>query len=179
MKKIVTLLAVGMIPATLSGCAACWPPGLCSSLCPCCPFSRTAACPPPTYAPMAATTAVCPPAAPTCVSWDPCQCAVVTQPQAAALTAAPAYAQPPLTWPQPPGIVQAPGTQPIYSQPTALTEPGCGYVEATCGAPFMGNVGYGPAFPIDYGTVAGDCCTTGEVVSPAPGAYADPRPVQE
>jgi hypothetical protein len=77
---------------------------------PCCPQP----CAPP-----------CPPPQPCCTKWDPCQCAVVAQPQ-------PSYAAQPICCPAP--------------QPMFYAEPSCGYVESSCGEPYAGSVGYGPSF---------------------------------
>jgi hypothetical protein len=191
MKKMLTLLAIAAIPATFGGCAACCPTGIC----PCCPcnwFNRGAAACPPTYAaplvaapycppavapmpqyvtPMAAPLAAAAPCPAPCATWNPCQgTAVMAQPQAAACC--------------PPQAMQQP-MQPMYYQQAqpAFAEPGCGYVESSCGAPFTGMVSYGPEMPVEYGPCSGGCesgcCDSGVVMPPAPEAFIEPRPAAE
>jgi hypothetical protein len=65
--------------------------------------------------------------------------------------------------------------------PAYYAEPSCGYaVEASCGAPFMGMVSYGPEMPVEYGSpCSSGCCEGGVAVPPAPEAFVDPRPVAE
>jgi hypothetical protein len=144
MKKILTLLTLTMIAANLSGCC-------CRRFCPwldrgayCGPtapvFSPLAAAAPmmaPSYqyaAPLAATApAQCCPTASPCATWDPCQGQVN-------------YGYPPANY--------AAAGNPAMCCPTAAIEPGCGYVEAGCGQPYMGG-SYGPAL------MSGGCDTCG------------------
>ncbi len=150
LKKMLALLAVATIPATMSGCTSCCPS---LSLCPCSPcnwFNRSAsACPPapavccppaPTFAaPLAAT--ACPP---------PCS---VCPPMASQMM--PQYMTPTS------GFAAAPCSScqqgPIMAQPAYYGEVGCGYVEAGCGAPFMGTVGYGPSMPCGCDSGCSSC----------------------
>jgi hypothetical protein len=75
--------------------------------------------------------------------------------------------------------------QPMYTQaqPAYYAEPDCGYMEAGCGAPFMGTVGYGPSMPCDCGSCgscdSGCCGDGGAMTPPAPEAFVQPTPVAE
>jgi hypothetical protein len=210
MRKMLTLLAVAVLMAGATGCC-------CRRLCPfldrgascCCLFPQptyapvaAAPCPPPcppvTYAPapvapqqyiMPTATTVAPqslvaapvaqpccpqpcapacPPQPCCTRWDPCQCAVVAQPQ-------PSYAAQPACCPAP--------------QPMFYAEPSCGYVEPSCGEPYMGSVGYGPNFGefsgFAPGGCEGGCCDSGMVggevidggvIAAPPGTAEGPMP---
>jgi hypothetical protein len=190
MKKILTLLAVATIPATLGGCAACCPTGLC----PCCPcnwFNRTPAACPPTYAaPLVAAPAACPPTyapgvapqyvtplaapyaaapcAPACATWNPCQGVVMSQPT---------MAQQAVPYGPPQQAMGQPMMHP--AQPAYYAEPGCGYVESSCGGPMTGMVSYGPEMPVEYGPCDSGCCDPGVANPPVPEPYIDPRPMAE
>lgn len=169
MKKMLTLLAVATIPAMLGGCAACCPTGLC----PCCPcnwFNRPAPCPPaPVYAaPLAANPCA------------PYPYAAAGMPQYVTPTAAPFTAAP--TFVQPQQAACCPPQQPMYyqqAQPAYYAEPGCGYVESSCGGAYPGMVSYGPEMPVEYGPGGSGCCDGGAVGPPAPEAYIEPRPAGE
>ena len=175
MKKILALLAVATIPATLSGCAACWPT---AGLCPCCPcncFNRPAPCPP--------APAYCPPApmyaAPLAANACPPPCAPMASqmmPQYVMPTSAP-YGMP---YGAAPGCntCQQMAPQAMYAQPAYYTEQGCGYVEPGCGEPYMGNVSYGPSMPFEGGGCESGCCGDGgaplsapmpQAIAPTPG----------
>jgi hypothetical protein len=157
MKKILTLLAVAMIAANLSGCC-------CRRLCPwldrgayCgtstplfAPLAATVPSVMPSYqpayqpayqyaAPLAATNACCAPA-PTCATWDPCQGQVNYGYPQAMPTAG--YAAPCCT--------------------TATVEPGCAYMDPT-----MMGLGYGPVITSGCDT-CGTSYSGGVVTSPVP-----------
>jgi hypothetical protein len=72
--------------------------------------------------------------------------------------------------------------QPMYvqAQPAYYAEPSCGYMEAGCGEPFMGNVGYGPSMSCDCGSCGGGCdsgcCDGGVLSAPDPAGTIVPRP---
>ena len=170
MKKILTLLAVAMLPATLSGCAACSPS---MSLCPCCPcgwFNRAPACPPaPAYCPPATTYAT-----PVAAS----ACGPVCPPMASQMM--PQYIMPnsmPMAASGPgmynPGMV--PPQQMMYqSQPAYYGEAGCGcsmMMEPGCGSPSM--VSYGP---MDGGNCNSGCCEGGSMSPPPAENFVEPRP---
>ena len=155
MKKILTLLAVAMIAANLSGCC-------CRRLCPwldrgayCGPsaplYSPLAATVPslmPSYqpayqyaAPLAATNACCPPAA-NCATWDPCQGQVnYGYPQA---TPTASYGAP---------------TAPMCC-PTAAVEPGCAYMDPSMMGMSSG-MSYGPMMTSGMMSSGCDTCGTG------------------
>jgi hypothetical protein len=163
MKKILTLLAVAMIAANLSGCC-------CRRLCPW--LDRGAYCgqPAPLFAPLAATVpsvmpsyqpayqyaqpvaatnACCTPAA-TCATWDPCQGQVnYGYPQA---TPTASYAAPCCS--------------------TATVEPGCAYMDSS-----MMGVGYGPV--MSSGCESCGTGYSGEIITsptPQPAMPAVPGP---
>jgi len=188
MKKILIMLAIATIPAA-SGCNCC---GLGTTLasCPCNPcnwFSRGAYCgptapaycpPAPTYTPVAAP---CP---------TPCGPAVSTvMPQYPVPTAAPLaapYAAAPYA--AAPGIVGAPMIADpsamgyaMPAQPMYYSEPGCGFVESSCG--FAGAAAYGPSFPMDMGGCPGGACFQGgsydgAVMTAPTEQYVDPMPTE-
>ncbi len=132
MKKMLTLLTVAMITASLTGC------GCCRRLCPF--LDRGAYCgsPAPLFAPLAATAPApacqpyqyatplaatapatcCPAPTACCSSWDPCQGQVN-------------YSYPPA------------GAAPCCSAPTSVAplmysgEAGCAYMDPSCGGPYL------------------------------------------
>lgn len=130
-------------------------------------------------APVAAPCApACPaPCAPTCSSWDPCQCAIVAQPQAACCPA-----------PQP---VCCPAPQPMCCP---APQPVCYAAEPSC-AYDAGVVGYGPSFgscgtcdgcsSCEGGGCESGCCEGGSMhggmmTSPMPAeTILDPGPAAE
>jgi hypothetical protein len=72
----------------------------------------------------------------------------------------------------------------MQAQPAYYSEPGCAYVEAGCGAPFMGGnvVGYGPSMPCDCGACGAcgcdsGCCGAEGAPLSAPIPQATPTPV--
>jgi hypothetical protein len=160
MKKMLILLAVATIPSA-GGCC-------CARLCPCLNWcNRGAYCAPaPTYAAPLVTSPCPPTACPPTIA--PAAVPAVMPQQFAMPSAVPAMAAP---WP---GAVMS-QTQPMY-----YAEPGCAYVEPGCGAPYMGNVGYG-GMPVDYGMTTGGCCGAdgGMVTTPTPEAIVDPVPTAE
>jgi hypothetical protein len=185
MKKILTLLAVAMLPATLAGCAACGP-GL--SLCPCCPcncFRREPACPPPpavccppatTYAaPVAATCP--PPCAPACPTCPPVASQMMPQymmPQAMPMAAAaPCSSCQTMAQPYPMHF-----QQPAYYGESScgcsamMMEPGCGFPTSVCYGPFE----CGTCSSCSGGCSSG-CCDAGSVSAPpAAEGFVEPRP---
>lgn len=185
MKKMLILLAVATIPATLSGCAACCPT---AGLCPCCPcnwFAPEPACPP---APLYAAPLVANPCAP-----PPCGPAAVPQmmPQYVSPTMAPFAAAPsPCSTCGPQGMVMPqPQMQPMFAppqqfsqaDPTYYAEPscGCGYAESGCGMPSMMGYGGMPVMaygPFDCGACSGGCCDGGALGAPSPEGYVTPAP---
>lgn len=71
----------------------------------------------------------------------------------------------------------------MFAQPAYYSEPGCAF-EPGCGAPFMGNVSYGPSMPCECGgcesggSCDSGCCGDGgaplnapmpQAIAPAPG----------
>jgi hypothetical protein len=177
MKKMLALLAVATIPAMLSGCTACCPT---TGLCPCCPcnwFNRQPACPPapvccppaPMYAAPLAATACPPPCAPMCPPMASQMMPQYVMPTSAPYGAGCSSCQ------------QAVMPQQMFTQaqPAYYSEPGCGYVEAGCGAPFMGGnvVGYGPSMPCDCGACDSGCCGADSAPLNAPIPQATPQPV--
>lgn len=168
MKRLLILLSVAALAMPVGCCCP-----TTTRLCPCCPcnwFSRPAPiCPPaPVYAaPVAATcpppcAPVCPsPCAPACPS--PCNAVGTVSPMAAPMM------QP---WAAPQAMPMVTQSQPMfYQSPMPSTccgsvEPSCGCAqnsccstgcEATCGAPFMGTVCYGPFMDCGGCNTCGGC----------------------
>jgi hypothetical protein len=176
MQKLLIMLAVATIPAAAGGCNCC---GI--GACPCNPcnwFNRGAYCgPTATYAaPMAAP--VCPPvAAPYCPPMTQAVAPAImpqAMPQQYVMPTQAPYAAPY-------GPMMA---APAQAAPYAYMEPGCGYVEPGCG--YMGQVGYGPAMPMEMSGCSS--CDTGGY-DPGAGAmmtpvtpteqFIDPQPAAE
>jgi hypothetical protein len=160
MKKILSLLAIAMITANLTGCCCrrlC--PWLdrgayCGSPAPFAPLAATAPVVMPSYqpyqyaAPLAATSSPCGPTATPCSTWDPCQGQVN-------------YAYPSVA---PAASYAAPCC------PTAAVEPGCAYMD-----PYMSGMTVGPMM-----TSGCDTCGTGAIMtSPTPGQVVLPGPTVE
>jgi hypothetical protein len=171
MKKMLALLAVATLPATLGGCASCCPS---TGLCPCCPcnwWNRPDPCPPapvccppaPTYAAPLAATACPPPCAPVCPPVASQMMPQYVMPSPASYAAA-----------APCSSCQAP--QAMFAQPAYYSEPGCAYVEPGCGAPFMGSVSYGPSMPCECGACDSGCCGADTAPLGAPVPQAAPAP---
>jgi hypothetical protein len=177
MKKILTVLTVTMITASLTGCCCrrCCPwldrGAYCGSPAPVfAPLAATAPAAAPVYqpytyaAPMAATNPCCPAPAPAptacCTSWDPCQGQVN---YSYAPAAAPAACGP------------APCAPMNFAPMSYAGDPGCGYIEPGCGQPYMGTMSYGPVLPggcdtctsVPYGGAIG--IPTPDAVAPGPG----------
>jgi hypothetical protein len=147
MKKVLTLLTVAMVAASLSGCC-------CRRLCPwldrgaycgptATPFAPLAATVPavmPSYQPQYATPLAATAPNPCCTTWDPCQGQVMS------------YGYP--------------TAAPANCCPTAAVEPGCAYVEPACGEPYFGGMSYGPSLMSGCAT----CGTgyTGAITVPSP-----------